>query len=369
MISYPPPKFEEQKSEILQRYQILSDDRSIGALCVADTIALALRVPYVIAALNRRYQTWYRCERGFDAYPDSDVQSYFARMHLSQSGFEVEDIQAESFFLSHSDNLDLPDMRAIAGVPLSDPNGKRFGTLCVADPEKRAFTDVEKNLLASFGRMVSDDICVRSAARYAVQDLIELENEKCDLFELATIDPLTKALNRRAFMRFSERELARYRRENTRMSALMLDIDHFKQVNDVHGHAMGDRVLAKMVSVAAQVLRQEDLIGRLGGEEFAIVLVDSGVDAAARVADRIRQAIKQITFPGDSGPFNVSVSIGVSEPLFVEDSMNDVLERADAALYQAKRSGRDRVIVAAENLAPAPSVTASDTQTDRRRHN
>lgn len=363
MISYPPPKFEEQKSEILQRYQILSDDKSIGALCVADSIALALRTPYVIAALNKRYQTWYRCEHGFEDYPASDLQSYFARMHLSQSGFEVSDIQEESFFQSNTSNLNLPQMRALAGVPLMDPNGKRFGTLCVADPNVRQFSEADMAMLTSFGRLVSNDICVRSAARYAVRDLIELENEKCDLFELATIDPLTKALNRRAFMRFSERELARYRREHTRMSALMLDIDHFKQVNDVHGHAMGDRVLAKMVSVAANVLRQEDLIGRLGGEEFAIVLVDSEVEAAARVADRIRQAIKQVTFPGDSGPFHVSVSIGVSEPLLLRDTMDDVLERADVALYEAKRSGRDRVVISAESAA-MPKSDAE--QTDRR---
>ena len=110
-----------------------------------------------------------------------------------------------------------------------------------------------------------------------------------------------------------------------------------------------------MVSVAASVLRQEDLIGRLGGEEFAIVLVDSGADAAAKVADRIRQAIKQVKFPGESGPFNVTVSIGVSEPFFTEPSINEVLERADGALYEAKRSGRDRVIIAPENQVVQPT--------------
>jgi len=357
MISYPPPKFEEQKSEILQRYQILCEDQSVGALCLADSIALALRTPFVIAALNRRYRSWYHCEHGFSAYPAADLQSYFARMHLSQSRFDVSDISEESFFSSHTAGLKLPEFKAVAGVPLMDPNGKRFGTLCIAYPEARDFSESELNLLTSFGQLVSNDICMRSAARYAVRDLVELEQEKCDLFELATIDPLTKALNRRAFMRFSERELNRFKRDNTRMSALMLDIDHFKQVNDVHGHAVGDRVLAKMVSVAASVLRQEDLIGRLGGEEFAIVLVDSDAEAAAKVADRIRQAIKQVKFPGESGPFNVTVSIGVSEPFFAEPSINEVLERADAALYEAKRTGRDRVIVAPENLYAQPSTS------------
>lgn len=367
MISYPPPKFEEQRSEILQRYQILSDDQSMSALCVADSIALALRTPYVVTALNRRYRSWYHCEHGVDDYPMGDLQTYFARMHLAQTLFDVEDISEESFFQSHTSGLHLPKIKALAGVPLMDPNGKRFGTLCVADPEARQFSETDLNVLTSFGRLVSNDICIRSAARYAVRDLIELEHEKCDLFELATIDPLTKALNRRAFMRFSERELARFRRDNSKISALMLDIDHFKSVNDIHGHAMGDKVLSKMVSVAAGVLRQEDLIGRLGGEEFAIVLVDSDAGAAMRVADRIRQAIKQVKFPGEMGPFNVSVSIGVSEPLLTEASINDALERADAALYRAKRNGRDRVELAAENQAFLESAPVDSSRA--RQHN
>ena len=200
-----------------------------------------------------------------------------------------------------------------------------------------------------------------------MRDLIELEHEKCDLFELATIDPLTKALNRRAFMRFSERELARFRRDRSKLSALMLDIDHFKSVNDVHGHAVGDNVLSKLVSVASSVLRQEDLIGRLGGEEFAIVLVDSDASAAARVADRIRQAIKQVKFPSETGPFNVTVSIGVSEPDFSESSINHALERADGALYEAKRSGRDRVVTAAETM-PLPEPGPAEANAGRVRH-
>ncbi len=365
MISYPPPKFEEQKSEILQRYQILCEDQSMGAVCLADSIALALQVPYVIAALNRRYRSWYHCEHGFSGHPSADLQSYFARMHLSQNLFDVADIAEESFFQSHTSGLDLPDMKALAGVPLTDPNGKRFGTLCIADSSVRQFSDAELALLSSFAQLVSNDICVRSAARYAVRDLIELEQEKCDLFELATIDPLTKALNRRAFMRFGARELNRFKRDNTKLSALMLDIDHFKQVNDVHGHAVGDRVLTKMVSVAAGVVREEDLIGRLGGEEFAIILVDSDAAAAARVGDRIRQAIKQVNFPGDGGPFNVTVSMGVAEPLYSDVSIDHVLERADAALYQAKRSGRDRVIVAAENQHEMP-IEAPAHELERR---
>ena len=214
-------------------------------------------------------------------------------------------------------------------------------------------------MLSSFGRVVSNDICVRSAARYAVRDLVELEHEKCDLFELATIDPLTKALNRRAFMRFSERELSRFKRDHSQLATLMLDIDHFKSVNDEYGHATGDQVLSKMVSIASSVLRQEDLVGRLGGEEFAIVLVDSDATAAMKVAERIRQAIKQVKFPSDAGPFNVSVSIGVSEPFYSDGSIDKALERADTALYAAKRNGRDRVELMMDNAAMIDPMATS----------
>ncbi|MEM9842091.1 MAG: sensor domain-containing diguanylate cyclase [Pseudomonadota bacterium] len=362
MISYPPPKFEEQKSEILQRYHILSDDHSTHALCLAESIAATLRTPYVIAALNRRYRAWYNCAHGFEAASSSDLQTYFARMHLSQVRFDVADAQDEPFFTNHTSDLDIPQFGALAGVPLMDPNGKRFGTLCVADDQARQLSESDLNILSSFGRVVSHDICLRSAARYAVRDLIELEHEKCDLFELATIDPLTKALNRRAFMRFSARELARFNRDNSKLATLMLDIDHFKQVNDVHGHAMGDNVLAKMISVASSVLRQEDLIGRLGGEEFAIVLVDTDAAGAKQVAERLRLAIKQVQFPSEAGPFHVSVSIGISEPVFAEGSIDHALERADAALYQAKRNGRDRVETANGTQPVTPSNSDAGTQ-------
>ena len=347
MISYPPPKFEEQRSEILQRYQLISDDKSNTSQCLASAISLSLRSPFVVAALNNRYRTWYYSMHGLTDFSESDLQTYFARTHLSQVAFSVDDLQSEAYFTNHTRGLQIPKFGAMAGVPLTDPNGKRFGTLCVADLETRIWSDVEMAMLASFGSVMSNDICMRSAARYAVRDLIELEQEKCELFELATVDPLTKSLNRRAFTRFSERELARCNRENGRLSALMLDIDHFKQVNDVHGHAAGDKVLAKLVSVASTALRQEDLIGRLGGEEFAIVLVDAHEDAAAQVADRIRRAIKQAVFLSEAGSFNVTVSIGISAPYPNELSISAALERADAALYQAKRSGRDCVKVAA----------------------
>ena len=366
MISYPPPQFEQQRSEVLQRYRILRGDHAHDAVCLADTIAMSLRVPYVFVALYKRYREKYFCAHGFSDGATDDVETFFACAHLAQGPFFVADVEAEDFFVQHANDLDLPRFKSLAGVPICDPHGKKFGTLCVADVEAREFSADERRLLSGFGRVVSNDICVRSAAYYAVGDLVQLEKDKCDLFELATLDPLTQALNRRSFEKFAHREFARFQREDNRLAVLMLDIDHFKSVNDTHGHATGDQVIAKLVSVITRCLRVEDLIGRLGGEEFAVVLVETNGAQAELVANRIRNEIKRVEFPGSTGPFSITISIGLSEPSLDDENISCSLNRADEALYVAKQSGRDRVVAKlyAEPddeipVMPAPAASVS----------
>lgn len=360
MISYPPPNFEQQKSEVFQRYKILRGDHAHDAVCLADTIAMALRVPYVFVALYKRYREKYFCAHGFAPDMIEDAETFFACAHLAQGTFFVDDVQSEDFFAQHANDLRLPGFRSLAGVPISDPHGKKFGTLCIADDVEREFSADERRLLSGFGRVVSNDICVRSAAYYAVGDLVQLEKDKCDLFELATLDPLTHALNRRSFEKFAHREFSRFQRESNRLSVLMLDIDHFKSVNDTHGHAIGDQVIAKLVSVVTKCLRVEDLVGRLGGEEFAVVLVETDGAQAEAVANRIRNEIKQVEFPGSTGPFSITISIGLSEPVPYDKNISSALNRADEALYMAKQTGRDRVIVknCSDSSVDAPIVPA-----------
>ena len=364
MITYPPPEFEQQKSEILQRYKILRGDSAHDAVCLADTISSALRVPVVHAAVYKKYQERYRCSHGLCDYPEEDVEMFFALTHLAQGQFNATDIQTEEYFHAQTCDLNVPEFHALAGIPLTDPHGKRFGTLCIADEQVREFGANELQMLSGFARVVSNDICIRSAAHYAVGDLLKLEKEKCELFELATIDPLTKALNRRSFEKFSNREVARMKREKLNLATLMIDIDHFKAVNDQYGHAVGDQVIAKLVSVITKCVRQEDLVGRLGGEEFAVVLVDANASQAEIVGNRIRNTIKQFEFPGGSGPFSIACSIGVSEPTPYDEDIQDSLQRADEALYEAKKTGRDKVVV--NHRAPSAPNTPIEQPTEQR---
>ena len=331
---------------MLQRYKILEGSEQFNAAHVARTAALVFGIPFILVALNERYRDWYHCAHGVDANDHDRLQAFCAHANLSEGAFFVEDVRRDTYFANNPAVTDSPRVGFFAGAPLHNPEGKRFGTMCLIDSKPRKFTQVDLDILVSFALLVGQDICLRSAGRYAIRDLIESEEDKCTLFDLAMTDPLTQTLNRRAFFRFSEREVSRASRYGTQLAVLMLDIDHFKQVNDVHGHAVGDVVLKAMVKTISDSIRDEDLIGRLGGEEFAIVLPQTSPERAEIVANRLRQEIKALTFEGEGGTFNVTISIGISEPTDSDMDIVASLERSDKALYTAKRNGRDRVVIA-----------------------
>ena len=169
------------------------------------------------------------------------------------------------------------------------------------------------------------------------------------LRELATVDGLTGALNRRAFMRAADGELAVARRYGRPMSVMMIDADHFKKVNDTYGHDAGDAVLKALSATCRQQLRDVDLFGRLGGEEFAIALPETSLTAARVVAERVRQALAAAQVPTDGGILTFTVSVGVSALSTPADTMETLLREADAALYVAKNGGRNRVQLAGDD--------------------
>ena len=329
----------------MQRYGILRGNENFGADQAARTLSLVLETPMVLVALNERYRGWFRCANGVDDDRYDELQNYCAHAHLSSGVFVIEDVKNDGYFANAAGARNCEDIVFFAGAPLRDPQGKRLGTLCLMDTKRRPFGASDLEVLESFASLVSQDICLRSAGRYAVRDLIDAEQDRCALYDMAMSDPLTKALNRRAFFRFSEREVGRAVRYRSNLATLVIDIDHFKQVNDIHGHAIGDQVLGQLVTVLSDGTRDEDIIGRLGGEEFAMVLPETSVERAMDVADRLRQDVKALTFESEAGEFSITISVGISEPLYNEKDISAALERSDRALYDAKRNGRDRIEV------------------------
>lgn len=185
-----------------------------------------------------------------------------------------------------------------------------------------------------------DGIHIVSIAR----DITERKELEARLEREARTDALTGCANRRWFLELAGHEVARARRYGEEMSLLMLDLDQFKSVNDRYGHAVGDLALKKVADVCRQELREEDVVGRIGGEEFAIMLPETGGNRAMEVAERVRQAVAAAEVPLESEPpLRLTISIGASALLPGEADIGVLLRRADKALYAAKEAGRNRV--------------------------
>ena len=163
-----------------------------------------------------------------------------------------------------------------------------------------------------------------------------------DLRVLASTDPLTGLINRRGFMDRFSHELLRSRRHGPAPTLLILDIDHFKKINDKHGHPAGDAVLAHLAHLLKSSLRNVDIVGRIGGEEFAVVLVETNAETGQPVIDRLLDRIRETTvILADGTPLHFTASIGSTEILW-GDTIDTAIQRADEALYTAKNGGRNR---------------------------
>lgn len=191
------------------------------------------------------------------------------------------------------------------------------------------------------------------------RDVTELERLRADLVDQASRDALTHVHNRRHLALALEAEVARSASTGTALTVVMVDLDHFKQVNDTHGHGVGDELLVFLATTLASSLRGTDVVARYGGEEFVVVMPGADVEVAARRAEEWRVACAGASVQAAAGPVGVTISLGVAEAV-PGDTPESLLRRADDALYRAKSEGRDRVVVAGPGapsraLAPAPS--------------
>ena len=184
---------------------------------------------------------------------------------------------------------------------------------------------------------------VEERTRHLNQEIARRKELEDELRQLAYTDALTGAANRRHFLELCDKELERAKRYGRPMALLMMDIDHFKRINDSHGHALGDEVLKRLVETCQADLRGQDVLGRLGGEEFAVVMPECTLEAAEMVAERLRRTLAAVAVPAAGGSVNFTVSIGVTD-WAPERSLEATLELADKAMYAAKSAGRNRVV-------------------------
>jgi len=193
-------------------------------------------------------------------------------------------------------------------------------------------------------------IRVASLQRRLAEQVNELQAARDHLTRVASTDVLTELKSRRGWFETAASEFSRSRRYKRAVSLLIVDLDFFKRVNDTYGHDAGDRLLQTFASVLRLECRQSDVVGRIGGEEFAVLLPESTVRAAQRLAGRITAACRTLRVETAAGQVGCTCSVGISELRPDDFTIDDVMRRADVALYEAKRAGRNCWKAAADDV-------------------
>lgn len=178
-----------------------------------------------------------------------------------------------------------------------------------------------------------------------MRDISESKKTEEELLRLAATDPLTGALNRREFTLLAEREALRSNRYHHALSLLMFDFDHFKRLNDTYSHSAGDKVLQRFTTLCVNALRNVDIFGRWGGEEFVALLPETDIDGAAVIGERLRKLVADTVLNYHDHKINFTVSVGIAQFKDGESSLDGPLSRADSAVYDAKKAGRNRISV------------------------
>jgi diguanylate cyclase (GGDEF)-like protein len=218
--------------------------------------------------------------------------------------------------------------RSYVGVPMIIRNHV-IGVISMQSYQARAYTQDQIRLLETISTQAA--IAIENARLYS------------QMQQLAIIDSLTGIFNRRHFFALASKELQRAIRYKKDLSILMIDIDHFKQVNDTHGHRVGDQVLQAVAQLCSRALRKVDLIGRYGGEEFVVLLPETNLEKAKITAERMCQKIAEAEFPTSQGAMKTTASFGVTSMQPEGETLESLLDRSDKALYLAKQNGRNRV--------------------------
>ncbi len=333
-------RHEERRLAALRRYDVLDTPGEEAFDRITRLARRIFRMPMATVAFLDDHRQWRKAREGI---PSAEIARgrAFCDVTIRQAGpLIVPDLANDERFRANT-LVSKNGIRFYAGAPIVSPDGYNVGTLCVLDVVPRLFDQEQIAILSDLARIVTDELELRL---------------------LATTDSLTGTLARAAFRLRVEGDLALALRHRHALSCILLDIDHFKQVNDEHGHAAGDTVLSGAAQTCQSLLRKGDVIGRIGGEEFAVVMPHTAGRAALAVADRMRAALAARRFPTASGEIAVTASFGVAALDPAAADIGLLMKRADDALYRAKLAGRNRstlwqpssVSVPARNQAPIP---------------
>jgi len=321
----PKPENEPERLDALDDHQVLDTPPDESLDRITELARHMLKTPIALVSLVDEERQWFKSRQGLNAKETPRDVGFCAHAICEEDVMVVPDASRDRRFEDNPLVTEEPKVRFYAGAPLQDSEGHALGTLCVLDTAPREIDTEQIAMLEGLASVVMDEMHLR---------------------RLASFDPLTALPNRRYFMDLSEQEYGRALRHGHDISVAMIDIDHFKRINDEHGHDAGDAVLKAFAGLCAKVLREHDIVCRYGGEEFAVLMPHAALRQADRAARRLGNRIDDFAVEIEGGEIRFTISIGVTAVRVSAESIGDALSRADKALYDAKAQGRNRVICA-----------------------
>lgn len=351
-----PSASERRRQAALDAYALVETGAEQAYDDIVWLAATVCRTPAAMIALFDHDRLWLKARLRVDEIEVPRRRSVSEEIAREPGQvFEIADLAADPRLAGRARlHVDGRSPRFCAGMPVCSPDRQVLGALCVLDLEPRRLDGHQREGLKVLARHTQHLLELRrygieqkrllaereASAKRLESAQAELQRRHEQLEHRASHDPLTGLLNRAALAQLRGNPRAMAQLEQASYALLLVDIDHFKQVNDRHGHLLGDRALRAVGDAIAASIREGDVAARFGGEEFLVVLPSTRLSSAAEVAERIRGQVAQLSLP-----FGLTVSIGIAAGEPELDRPERVFDRADQALYRAKAAGRDRIVV------------------------
>ncbi|GGI71296.1 GGDEF domain-containing protein [Polymorphobacter multimanifer] len=310
---------EEGRLAALTRSDVLDSVAEPQFDRITALICSALDVPMAAVSLIDRDRQWFKSSQGLNLTETERDIAFCDHAIRRPTALVVNDARQDPRFASNPLVTGAPHLLSYAGVPLQTPDGYNVGTICALDTRARNFSKPQMEMLANLAAVTVDALEVRMIANF---------------------DHLTGSFSRRAFLSQLDLEISRRSSRRYVAALVLFDLDHFKLINDRYGHGAGDSVLRAVGRLCRVTLRRKDVVGRIGGEEFGILLPDTDAEMAIDVAERMRAAIADMEIPGLPG-VRVTASFGIAGLTPAVTSNSQWLAMADAPLYSAKQKGRN----------------------------
>jgi diguanylate cyclase (GGDEF)-like protein len=303
----------------------------------------ALQVPVAGITLMNDEKQWFKSVAGWGVAELARDVSFCRFTVEGEELLMIADTQLDPRTADNPLVVAAPHFRSYAGFPLTDEHGTVAGTFCVFDVKPRVFSPADQQTMVDLAAMTQREVLSDhlSAAHSALTAKLSVARRE------AMMDPLTRLWNRRGASVLLKAAFESADKNDTPLTLALLDLDNFKRINDSYGHQMGDEVLRKISSRLIGAVRGADVICRIGGDEFLILMSDTDAALASRIAERIRRIVTDTPLPTRDGAVAMSVSVGCTvRPPHEKLGIEALLERADQALLASKAAGRNRVRVA-----------------------